>query len=123
MAVDAYIAGLDAPTAAVVTRLRTLAMTAAEGVTEHVKWNAPSFCVAGDDRITLGLERAGGVRMVLHRGAKVKDSAGFVFADPAGLARWPAVDRGVVTIRDAAALEAMAPALADVMARWLAATA
>ncbi len=122
-AIDAYIAGLDTPAPAVVARLRGLALAAAPGVSEHMKWNAPSFCLKGDDRITLGLDKSGGVRIVLHRGAKVKDSSGFSFADPARLARWPAVDRGVVMIRDAAALDANTAALGDLFARWLAATA
>ncbi|RZJ84235.1 MAG: DUF1801 domain-containing protein, partial [Brevundimonas sp.] len=73
-------------------RLREIALAAAPDVTEYIKWNAPSFCVDGDDRITLGLERSGAVRVVLHRGAKAKDAAGFVFDDPMKLARWAAPD-------------------------------
>ncbi|WP_200935021.1 DUF1801 domain-containing protein [Brevundimonas sp. Leaf363] len=103
-------------------RLRDIALAAAPDVTEHIKWNAPSFCVEGDDRITLGLERSGAVRVVLHRGAKAKDAAGFAFTDPDRLARWAAPDRGVLVFKDAAALEAVEGPFGDLCERWLAAT-
>ena len=121
-AVADWLDASDPATRGLVERLRALALAAAPDVTEHIKWNAPSFCVGGDDRITLGLERKGGVRAVLHRGAKAKDAAGFVFADPDGLATWPAVDRGVLTFTDEAALEAKEEAVAELFRRWLEAT-
>ncbi len=89
---------------------------------EHVKWNAPSFRVGGDDRITLGLQRSGEVRVVLHRGAKSAPAPGFRFEDPAGLARWAAPDRGVILFADEAALAAVEPAFIDLIRRWLEAT-
>jgi hypothetical protein len=92
-------------------------------LSERIKWNAPSFALGDDDRITLGLERKGGVRVVLHRGAKVQDTAGFVFEDPAKLAKWPAPDRGVIVFAEAAAVEAQAEAFSDLCTRWLEATA
>lgn len=83
--------------------------------------DSPNFAHRGEDRITLNLAPKGGLRLILHRGAKVKNSAGFVFDDPAGLARWPAPDRGVISFRDAAEMEAKADALADLVRRWVAA--
>ena len=121
-AVAEYLDSLKPGDRAMVDALRALAQAAHPGVTEHIKWNAPSFCVGGDDRITLGLQPKGGVRAVLHRGAKVKDATGFTFADIAGLAKWPAVDRGVLSFKSEAEIAAAAPAIADLFARWLAAT-
>lgn len=121
--VDTWIAALDADTRALVEHLRTLALAARPGVTEHIKWNAPSFYLNGDDRITLGVERKGGIRVVLHRGAKVKDASGFAFADPDKLAKWPSADRGVMTFATAADVAAREVAIADIFTRWLAATA
>lgn len=117
--VDDFIAALDPGRRATVEQLRQLVLAAAPGVTEHIKWNAPSFCLDGDDRVTLGLERDGSIRVVLHRGAKVKDAAGFVFADPHAQAKWPAKDRGVVNVVDAADLDARRAALVDLVTRWL----
>lgn len=88
-------------------------------VTEQIKWNGPSFCIGGDDRITVGLAPKGGVRVVLHRGVKVKDATGFVFPDDSGLIQWAAPDRGVVAFADEAAVTAHAEAFADLCRRWL----
>lgn len=120
--VDAFRLGLDKKTLGTVDALRAIIAGVDDGLTEHIKWNAPSFRLAGDDRITLGIERNGGVRVVLHRGAKPKDVTGFRFADPAGLAKWPAPDRGVLVFKDSAHVETCRKPLRDLCARWLAAT-
>lgn len=124
--VEAFRQGLDAETLATVDALRRAIAIAHPSLTERLKWNAPSFALGSgddDDRITLGLERKGGVRVVLHRGAKVKDSSGFVFEDSAGLAKWPARDRGVMVFAKLEAVEANEPAFIDLCARWLKLTA
>ena len=118
--IEAFRAGLDPETLRTVDRLRTIIAAAHPGLVERIKWNAPSFALGDDDLVTLGLERRGGIRLVLHRGAKPKDPAGFAFDDPAGLARWPEVDRGVMVFQDLAAVEASAEAVGDLCARWVA---
>ena len=120
--VDAWLGNVDSPMRAMITPLRALALGAAPGVTEQIKWNAPSFSLGGADRITMGIEAKGGVRAILHRGVKVQNAAGFAFDDPAGLARWPAADRGVLTFRTEAEITDRAAALADLFTRWFAAT-
>jgi len=102
-----------------VERLRAIVLGAGDGVTEHIKWNGPSFCIYGDDRITVGFAPKGGVRAILHRGVRVKDATGFVFPDDSGLIQWAAPDRGVVTFADEAAVAAKADAFADLCRRWL----
>lgn len=113
---------LDPATLATIDALRALIATADPGLVEGFKWNAPSFTIDGNDRITLGIERKGGVRVVLHRGAKVKDNSEFAFADPDQLARWAAPDRGVIIVADAGEVAVRAAALTDLFARWIAAT-
>ncbi len=63
------------------------------------------------------------MRVVLHRGARVKDATDFTFDDPTGLARWAAPDRGIVLFADLAAVEAGADGLFDLCWRWLERTA
>ena len=121
-AVDAYLTGLEPSAREAVDALRAIVIDAAPELNERIKWNAPSFALGDEDRITLGLERKGGVRVVLHRGAKAKDSQDFAFDDPAKLAKWPASDRAVLTFTDAAEIEAKREALRDLFARWIAAT-
>jgi len=120
--IEAYLARLEPDVREAIDALRAIVIEADPGLSERIKWNAPSFAVGDVDRITLGIERKSGVRAVLHRGAKAKDSQDFVFADPTKLAKWPASDRGVLTFADAAEVEAKREALRDLFARWIAAT-
>lgn len=120
--VEEFRRGLDGDTRAIVDALRKIIAGAHPKLEEGIKWNAPSFALAGEDRITLGIERKGGVRVVFHRGAKVKDAAKFKFEDPAQLAQWPARDRGVAVFTTLAEVKAKRPALLDLCKRWLAVT-
>lgn len=120
--VERLRAGLDLQTLQTLDAIRAIISDCHPGLTESIKWNAPSFALRGDDRITLGLERKGGVRVVIHRGAKPKELGVFSFDDTDGLARWPAPDRGVIIFHDKADVEQRANALADLCSRWLAAT-
>lgn len=117
--IESFRAGLDADTRAMVDRLRGIVATACPQLTERLKWNAPSFALGDDDRLTLGIERKGGVRLVLHRGAKPKNLAGFRFDDVDGLAKWPSPDRGVIVWQSLAAIDEAEHALARLCRRWL----
>ncbi|WP_309629593.1 DUF1801 domain-containing protein [Brevundimonas sp.] len=120
--VDALVSTLSEPSRGAMTVLRRLVAGSHPDVTEHVKWNGPSFVIDGDDRISLGVARGGAVRAVLHRGAKVKSTEGFVFEDETGLVKWAALDRGVVTFADAAEVEAAAEPIKALCRRWFDAT-
>lgn len=119
--IEDFLTGLAPETRALTDRLRGLIAAAAPGLDEHIKWGAPSFRAHGDDRVTLNYAPKGGIRIILHRGVKPKADA-FAFDDCDTLAAWPAPDRGVVTIRDAADLDAREDALATLIVRWIAAT-
>ncbi|MBP7335526.1 DUF1801 domain-containing protein [Niveispirillum sp.] len=117
--VEAFLDDLSPQARQVAHGLRALIRAVHPGLTEQVKWNAPSFALDGQDLLTLGVQRDGTIRLVLHRGAKVKDNDGFHVDDPLKLAQWPAPDRGVVIVRDAAALAAMEVGLTDLVRRWV----
>lgn len=122
MTVDALVAALPEPSRAAMQALRGLVAASHPDVTEHVKWNGPSFVIDGDDRISLGVAKGGAVRAVLHRGAKLKSTEGFAFADDSGLIQWAAVDRGVVTFADQAEVAARGEAFQALCGRWFEAT-
>lgn len=119
MSVEAYLAGVDPASRPALDALRAVAAAAHPGLVEEIKWNAPSFSFAGQDRVTLGLERKGGLRLVLHRGAAVQETSDFRFTDDSGLARWLAPDRGVVQLADAAEVARCADALQGLIRRWI----
>lgn len=117
--VDEYRLGLRPPLLAMVDALRNIVHGSYDGLNERIKWNAPSFAIGDEDRITLGIARNGAVRMVLHRGAKAKDSSDYRFDDHNRLASWVASDRGVIMFADIAEIEAKNAALSDLCSRWL----
>ena len=50
--------------------IRKLILAENPELTEHVKWNAPSFCDGGDDRVTFRFPPKGGaLQLIFHRGA------------------------------------------------------
>ncbi len=121
-AVDAWLVTLDAETLACVNALRAIIAGANRELVEDLKWNAPNFSHRGEDRVTLGLNRRGGVRVVLHRGARVRDASEFRFDDPAGLPQWPAADRATIEFASATDVEASRVALSNLIGRWIVAT-
>ena len=122
-ALDSFRAGLDPQARATVDALRATVASAHPELVEDFKWNAPSFRHGEDHKVTLGIERKGGVRLVLHRGAKPKDASDFRFRDDEGLFKWLAPDRGVAVFGDADEVEAKRAALQALVARWITETA
>lgn len=120
--VDRFLAALDHPRKAEIEAVRALILRATPGITEHIKWNAPSFCYRGEDRVTMQLAPGGRLQLVFHRGVTPQETAGFRFEDPGGLLEWAAPDRALVTLRDQADVEAKAAALLEVVDRWVRAT-
>lgn len=110
---------LDAQTLAIVDALRALISATNKDLQEEFKWNAPSFRLGKEHRVTLGLERKGGVRVVLHRGAFKKDTIDFSFDDPDKLAVWPSKDRGVLIMESMSDVDEKRDQLTVLISRWL----
>lgn len=121
--VDEFLSALVHTRMNEIMRLRTIVLGAMDGISERVKWNAPSFCGKGDDRVTMRLQPGNRVQLVFHRGARSRPEDGFSFADPSGLIEWATADRGTVTITGPDMLEDRAADLAGLVRAWIAATA
>ena len=120
--VDQYMAALDHPLKPAIERLRELVLAADPSLTEQVKWNAPSYGYARDDRITFRLNPPPAVQIVFHRGPKAKPGEGFSFDDPSGLMQWAAPDRASVSLSGEAEVGAQAAVIQDLVRRWMKAT-
>ena len=107
-----------------VEEIREIILGADKRITEHIKWNAPSFCFNGDDRITFNLSKNDRILLIFHRGAKVKDSKSKepLFEDTIGMLEWLAHDRAVVKIQSIEDVVDKKTALKKVVKLWLAAT-
>jgi hypothetical protein len=121
--VPAFLDDLTHARKAEILRLRDIILAADPGLSERVKWNAPSFGYGEQDRITFRLQPADRVELIFHRGAKPRDSEGFAFQNAGGLLRFVAVDRAVLTFADAADVEAKASRLPELVRAWMLATA
>ena len=59
-------------------------------LTETIKWNAPTFCHGGKDRMTIMLHKKDRVGLILHTGARPKEDkkAPALYSDDTGLLEW-----------------------------------
>ncbi len=120
--VNDFIKNLDHPLKDEVEILRAIILAVDEGITEQIKWKAPSFCYQGQDRITFNLHKNDRVLIVFHRGAKAKASQSFIFEDSTGLLEWVSADRALLTFRDKANIEDKQADLTNIVSRWIHAT-
>jgi hypothetical protein len=113
----------DHPFFAEVNEFRNALLQADEHITETWKWNAPNFCIDGQDRVTLRLRPNEACHLILHRGAKVLDDSGFEFSDDTGWIEWKAPDRGVIVFDSPKDLRERTGAVVAMCQRWMHETA
>ena len=102
--------------------LRNLISSIEPTLQEHIKWNAPSYVLDGEDRITFNLmNKQGVVKLVLHMGATRKENkkADPIMKDETGLVEWNSDIRGTVSF---SSLDEIAKSQADltkILNAWL----
>ena len=117
--VDRFLDGLPPEQAEPLARLRDgIRAAAPDGTVENIKWNGPNYALDGTDRVTIGIDPRGKVRIVMHRGVQVVDADGFSFDDDTGLVRWAAADRGVITL-PLDDVDVQREAIVALIERWL----
>lgn len=68
--IEDFLNDLDSEKRALVDALRGLILEIDTRLEEHIKWNAPSYVLGGEDRITFNLmNKQGVVKFVFHMGA------------------------------------------------------
>ena len=122
--VDLFIEKTDHPLKDEIIELRNIILASDAEITEHIKWNAPSFCVDGEDRFTFKLNATDAVDIVFHRGAKVKAMPSErLIEDPDGLLKWATNDRAVATFSSMAEIQNKELALLAILSEWKKASA
>lgn len=93
-----YLDQLDHPLKPEILKIREMILSANPDLTEHIKWNAPSFCMDGEDKITFNLPpKKDSIQLVLHRGAKKRElPKEKLISDDSGLLKWATNDRAVI---------------------------
>ena len=119
-AVDAFMLELEHPCKAGIEAIRRVILGAAPGISEGIKWKAPSY-KTHEYFATTHLREKVGVGVILHLGAKVKNlgPGGLDIADPDGLLKWLAADRASVRFADASEVEARKVAFAALIRCWI----
>jgi hypothetical protein len=90
--VDAYMAKLKHPLANVVAALRRIILSTDREIGEEIKWNAPAFFYSGEMKpsdpkeykryiIVFNLLHKDCIRLVVWKGARVKDKSGLLEGD------------------------------------------
>lgn len=119
-AVERFLSDLDHPHKEGIELLRRAILQADARIREEIKWNAPSFRLE-DHFATFKLHPPRNIQIVLHTGAKPKSPAArFSLDAPAGLVKWAAPDRCVVTLESSAAARERKPEVVALVRQWIA---
>lgn len=105
-----------------VDTIRTLILNAEPKLLEHIKWNAPSYVLDGEDRITFNLmNKQEVVKLILHMGATRKENKKGtpILHDESGLIEWNSDIRGTITFATAEDVTSSLPALKQIIDNWL----
>jgi hypothetical protein len=119
-----FLNNLTHPLKAEIEEIRKIILDSDKRLTEHIKWNAPSYCINGDDRITFNLAGKGFIRLVFHCGAKVKDNQAKsnLFDDSTGILEWAANDRAIAKFTSMEEIQDRKKDLKKIIRSWLTAT-
>lgn len=121
--VDDFLNDLDTAKRQQVEALRSIIVTANSSLKEHIKWNAPSYVLDGEDRVTFNtMNKQGVVKLVLHMGAtrkEVKKDAP-ILHDSSGLVEWSSDIRGMLTFDSIDDVNANANTIKEILTDWLA---
>lgn len=120
--IEEFLNDLDSDKLAQVNILRDLILTSKPKLHEHLKWNAPSYVLDGEDRITFNLmNKEGVIKLVLHMGATCKeDKKGVpIMQDTSGLIDWSSDIRGLITFNNIEEINNNVDYLKKIIKDWL----
>jgi len=119
--VAAFMMDLEHPLKEEIAEVRRIVLASDGRLTERIKWNAPSFCVDGEDRMTFNLQGKGFFRLIFHCGAKVKDTAGRerLYEDRTGLLEWASADRAIAKFTNMDDVRCKERQLRETVVRWI----
>ena len=119
-AVDSFLESVNHPLLPVIQSLRLAVLDADDGITERIKWMAPSFCFDSVDRVTFNLRPLHQVQLIFHRGAKTnRDGFHFDTAKWGGLLEMIGPDRGQVIFPNAEAATARQEEFVRLVREWV----
>lgn len=120
MAVDNFMSTLEHPFKDEIQAIRRLILSADPGISEGIKWKAPSFRTT-EYFATTNLREKNGISVILHLGAKVRDvpPEGMPIDDPGKLLTWLARDRAIIVFNDTGDVAAKKAAFLSIIRCWI----
>ena len=120
--VDEFLNGLDEDRRSQVLKLREYILDVEPSLTEHIKWNAPSYVKNDEDRITFNtMNKESIVKLVFHMGAtKAEDKNGQPILKGAHLIEWASDIRGYMTFTTLDEIIANKKEIKRTVQEWLA---
>jgi len=118
-----FITSLTPEKAQQVNVLRESILSSRPDLKEHIKWNAPSYALDGEERITFNVKnKADQVSLIMHMGATRKEDtdARPVLETDEGLVRWNSNIRGVIAFKNLEDVRAKLAVVLRVLDAWLA---
>lgn len=116
-----FLQKLEHPLKTEIEEVRKIILGTSDQISEHIKWNAPSYCIHNQDRITFNLHGKEGFRLIFHCGSKVTEYAdkGPLFEDDTKLLEWITGDRAVIKFTSASDVEDKRHNLIKIVTKWL----
>lgn len=118
LSIDQFLAQLEHPLKLDIEALRRIILSAAKGVGEEVKWNAPSF-YTGEHFATMRLDGKVPLQLILHLGAKKQKLPPAAIKDPTGLLKWLGPDRACISFTHPGEVKSCAGALKAILGQWV----
>ena len=100
--------------------IRRVILEAVPGISEGIKWKAPSFRTH-EYFATTNLREKDGIGFILHLGAKAKKlgPGGIAIEDTAHLLKWLAPDRASIRFTSASDFQSKKVAFASIIRSWI----
>lgn len=120
--VEEFISQLDKEKKREVVLLREIILDCHADLNEIIKWNAPSYMLNGEDRITFNINNKQKiVKIVLHMGVTRREDkkADPIMIDETGLIQWSSDIRGVIGFDDYDSIYSRKSEITRVITRWL----
>lgn len=120
--VNEFMQSLSASQKEQVETLRQIILHTNKTLSEHIKWNSPSYVLNDEDRITFNVRETQPIAIVLHMGAtKTEDKSGApVLNDYSDLIEWKSNIRGVIVFSSLEDIHNKKERFALVIQDWLA---
>ena len=117
--VTQFLANLNHPRKPAIEAARRIILDIDPGISEAIKWNAPSFYI-DDHFATFKLAPRDTFQLILHTGAKPKESPSDIkIDDPEKLLKWAAPDRCVTLFEDLQDVQNKTTAITAIVKQWI----